>query len=74
MSPSLNVSPASREHSNTQSNQLEVRRGFLLLAGPAGAGGRGGTSSLAVRMSTGQPSAALANRPVPVEPVSGRLA
>ena len=42
------------------------------VCGHAG-GGPGAASSLIVRMSTGQPSVALANRLVPVEPVNGRL-
>ncbi|MGE5136786.1 MAG: serine hydrolase [Gemmatimonadota bacterium] len=43
------------------------------VCGHAG-GGRGGASSLIVRMSSGEVSVALANRLVPVEPVSARLA
>ena len=69
MSPSLKVSPASREHSNIQSNSLEAR-GDPDAGGPGGLpparGGPGAASSLIVRMSTGQPSVALANRLVPV--------
>ena len=42
------------------------------VCGHAG-GGPGAASSLIVRMSTGQPSVALANRLVPVEPVNARL-
>ena len=37
-------------------------------------GGPGAASSLIVRMSTGQPSVALANRLVPIERVNARLA
>ena len=43
------------------------------ICGHAG-GGPGAASSLIVRMSTGQPSVALANRLVPIEPVNARLA
>jgi len=42
------------------------------VCGHAG-GGPGAASSLIIRISTGQPSAALANRLVPIEPVNARL-
>jgi CubicO group peptidase (beta-lactamase class C family) len=42
------------------------------VCGHAG-GGPGAASSLIIRTSTGQPSVALANRLVPIEPVNARL-
>jgi hypothetical protein len=42
------------------------------IGGHAG-GGPGAAASLIIRLSTGQPSVALANRLVPIEPVSARL-
>jgi hypothetical protein len=41
-------------------------------SGHAGVG-PGAAASLIVRLSSGQPSAALANRRVPIEPVNARL-
>jgi hypothetical protein len=42
------------------------------VCGHAGVG-PGAASSLIIRMSTGQPSVALANRLVPIEPANARL-
>jgi len=42
------------------------------LGGHAG-GGPGAAVSLIIRLGTGQPSVALANRQVPIEPVNARL-
>ena len=44
-----------------------------ICTGTGAAGGPGAASSLIVRLGTGQPSVALANRRVPIEPVNARL-
>ena len=60
------------------STGAQMGLGWLLnepkdVCGHAG-GGPGAASSLIIRRSTGQPSVALANRLVPIEPVNARLA
>jgi hypothetical protein len=59
------------------STGAQMGLGWLLnepkdVCGHAG-GGPGAASSLIIRKSTGQPSVALANRLVPIEPVNARL-
>lgn len=68
---------AVRPHVARDSTGARMGLGWLLnepkdVCGHAG-GGPGAASSLIIRMSTGQPSVALANRLVPIEPVNARL-
>ena len=69
---------ALRPHATRDATGAQMGLGWLLnepkdVCGHAG-GGPGAASSLIIRMSTGQPSVALANRLVPIEPVNARLA
>ena len=75
--PAALAREALRPQAARDSTGADMGLGWLLnepkdVCGHAG-GGPGAASSLIVRMSTGQPSVALANRLVPVEPVSARL-
>jgi CubicO group peptidase (beta-lactamase class C family) len=68
---------ALRPQADRDSSGAQMGLGWLLnepqdVGGHAG-GGLGAAASLIVRLSTGQPSVALANRLVPIEPVNVRL-
>jgi CubicO group peptidase (beta-lactamase class C family) len=68
---------ALRPQADRDSTGAQMGLGWLLnepkdVGGHAG-GGPGAASSLIVRLSTGQPGVALANRLVPIEPVNARL-
>ena len=75
--PAALAREALRPQAARDSTGADMGLGWLLnepkdVCGHAG-GGPGAASSLIIRMSTGQPSVALANRLVPVEPVNARL-
>lgn len=68
---------ALRPQADRDSTGARMGLGWLLnepkdVGGHAG-GGPGAAASLIIRLSTGQPSVALANRLVPIEPVNARL-
>ena len=75
--PAALAGEALRPQVDRDSTGAQMGLGWLLnepkdVCGHAG-GGPGAASSLIIRRSTGQPSVALANRLVPVEPVNARL-
>ena len=75
--PAALAREALRPHAPRDSTGAQMGLGWLLnepkdVCGHAG-GGPGAASSLIIAMSTGQPSVALANRQVPIEPVNARV-
>jgi CubicO group peptidase (beta-lactamase class C family) len=75
--PAALAREALRPHATRDSTGAQMGLGWLLnepkdVCGHAGVG-PGAASSLIIRMSTGQPSVALANRLVPIEPANARL-
>ena len=77
MLPAELAREALRPHAARDSTGAQIGLGWLLnqpkdVCGHAG-GGRGAASSLIVQLSSGQPSVAMTNRLVPIEPVNVRL-